>query len=148
MFALKSDTRSRPRAGALPLLAICLGYFMVIIDATAVTLSLPALGRDLGGGMGVLQWVVGGCTLTFATLLLSAGALGDRVGPHRVFCAGLLLFTVASAACGIAPTAALLVAARVVQGAAAAILVPSSLALLQAANPDPAARARAVGVWG
>ncbi|WP_433188546.1 MFS transporter [Actinoallomurus sp. CA-150999] len=148
MFALKSGTRSRPRAGALPLLAICLGYFMVIIDATAVTLSLPALGRDLGGGMGVLQWVVDGYTLTFATLLLSAGALGDRVGPHRVFCAGLLLFTVASAACGIAPTAALLVAARVVQGAAAAILVPSSLALLQAANLDPAARARAVGVWG
>ncbi|MEV0399363.1 MFS transporter [Actinoallomurus sp. NPDC050550] len=148
MFALKSDTRSRPRAGALPLLAICLGYLMVIIDATAVTLSLPALGRDLGGGMGVLQWVVDGYTLTFATLLLSAGALGDRVGPHRVFCAGLLLFIVASAACGFAPTTVALVAARLVQGVAAAILVPSSLALLQAANPDPAARARAVGVWG
>ncbi|MCO5973721.1 MFS transporter [Actinoallomurus soli] len=148
MLTLRSTSESRPRTGALPLVAICLGYFAVIIDATAVNLSLPALGRDLGGGMGVLQWVVDGYTLTFATLLLSAGALGDRVGPHRVFCAGLALFTVASAACGLAPTAGALVAARLVQGAAAAVMVPSSLALLQAAHPDPRARARAVGVWG
>jgi DHA2 family methylenomycin A resistance protein-like MFS transporter len=98
--------------------------------------------------MGLLQWVVDGYTLTFATLLLSAGALGDRVGPHRVFCAGLVLFTVSSVACGLAPAAGSLIAARLVQGAAAAVLVPSSLALLQAAHPDPAARARAVGVWG
>ncbi|GAA4601535.1 MFS transporter [Actinoallomurus liliacearum] len=148
MLTLRSTSEPRQRTRALPLVAICLGYFMVIIDATAVSLSLPALGRDLGGGLGVLQWVVDGYTLAFATLLLSAGALGDRVGPHRVFCAGLTLFTVASAACGLAPTAGALVVARLVQGAAAAILVPSSLALLQAAHPDPRAQARAVGVWG
>jgi MFS transporter, DHA2 family, methylenomycin A resistance protein len=147
MVTLSSAPKSRPRARALPLVAICLGYFMVIIDATAVNLSLPALGRDLGGGMGVLQWVIDGYTLTFATLLLSAGALGDRIGPHRVFCVGLALFTVASAACGLAPGAGVLVAARLAQGAAAAVLVPSSLALLQAAHPDARARARAVGVW-
>jgi DHA2 family methylenomycin A resistance protein-like MFS transporter len=131
---------------ALP--AICLGYFMVILDATAVNLSLPALGADLGGGVGALQWVVDGYTLTFAALLLSAGSLGDRFGAHRVFLAGLGLFVVASAACGLAPGAGALVAARLVQGAAAAVLVPCSLALLGAAYDDPGARARAVGVWG
>ena len=139
---------ARRRATALPLLAVCLGYFMVILDATAVNLSLPALGRDVGGGIGVLQWVVDGYTLTFAALLLSAGSLGDRFGPRRVFCAGLILFVAASAACGLATGAATLVAARLVQGVGAAVLVPSSLALLAAATPDAGARARAVGVWG
>jgi DHA2 family methylenomycin A resistance protein-like MFS transporter len=131
---------------ALP--AICLGYFMVILDATAVNLSLPALGEDLGGGVGALQWVVDGYTLTFAALLLSAGSLGDRFGAHRIFRAGLGLFVAASAACGLAPGAGSLVAARLIQGAAAAILVPSSLALLGAAYDEPGARARAVGIWG
>ena len=138
-----------PRTTArLALPAICLGYFMVILDATAVNLSLPALGADLGGGVGALQWVVDGYTLTFAALLLSAGSLGDRFGAHRVFLAGLGLFVAASAACGLAPGAGALVAARLVQGAAAAVLVPCSLALLRAAYDEPAARARAVGVWG
>jgi MFS transporter, DHA2 family, methylenomycin A resistance protein len=131
---------------ALP--AICLGYFMVILDATAVNLSLPALGRDIGGGVGALQWVVDGYTLTFAASLLSAGSLGDRFGANRIFCGGLGLFVAASAACGLAPGAGSLVAARLVQGVAAAVLVPSSLALLRAAYDDPGARARAVGVWG
>ena len=131
---------------ALP--AICLGYFMVILDATAVNLSLPALGQDLGGGVGSLQWVIDGYTLTFAALLLSAGSLGDRLGAHRTFAAGLAVFVVASAACGLAPGIGSLIAARLVQGTAAAVLVPSSLALLGAAYDDPGARARAVGVWG
>lgn len=139
---------NRRTAATLPLVAVCLGYFMVILDATAVNLSLPALGRDLGGGMGILQWVVDGYTLTFATLLLSAGALGDRIGANQVFRLGLAVFVVASAACGLAPSAGTLVTARLVQGAGAAVLVPSSLALLQAAHADPAARARAVGIWG
>ncbi len=138
----------RRAATALPLVAICLGYFMVILDATAVNLSLPALGHDLGGGVNVLQWVVDGYTLTLATLLLSAGALGDRIGANQVFRLGLAVFVVASAACGLAPGAGTLVGARLVQGAGAAVLVPSSLSLLQAAHPEPAARARAVGVWG
>ncbi|MFB9833765.1 MFS transporter [Actinoallomurus acaciae] len=139
----------RPQAPSrLALPAICLGYFMVILDATAVSLSLPALGRDVGGGVGALQWVVDGYTLTFAALLLMAGSLGDRYGARRVFCAGLGLFVVASAACGLAPGAVTLVVARLVQGAAAAVLVPCSLALVRAAYDDPRARARAVGVWG
>jgi DHA2 family methylenomycin A resistance protein-like MFS transporter len=132
----------------MPLIAICLGYFMVILDATVVNVALPALGHDLGGGVSGLQWVVDGYTLVFAGLLLSAGSLGDRLGGRHVFQAGLLLFTIASAACAAAPSVPLLVAARLLQGFGAALLVPSSLALLRAAYDDPRERARAVGAWG
>ncbi|HEX6460040.1 MAG TPA: MFS transporter [Thermoleophilaceae bacterium] len=132
----------------MPLIAICLGYFMVILDATVVNVALPALGHDLGGGVSGLQWVVDAYTLVFAGLLLSAGSLGDRLGGRHVFQAGLLLFTIASAACAAAPSVGLLVGARVVQGLGAALLVPSSLALLRAVYHDPRERARAVGTWG
>jgi MFS transporter, DHA2 family, methylenomycin A resistance protein len=134
--------------GVLPLLAVSLGYFMVILDATVVNVALPSLGRDLGGGVSELQWVVDGYTLVFAGLLLSAGSLGDRLGSRRVFEAGLWLFTGASAACAAAPSVPFLVAARLLQGMGAALLVPSSLALLRAAYPDAHDRARAVGIWG
>jgi MFS transporter, DHA2 family, methylenomycin A resistance protein len=132
----------------MPLIAICLGYFMVILDATVVNVALPALGHDLGGGVSGLQWVVDGYTLVFAGLLLSAGSLGDRLGGRHVFQAGLALFTLASAACAAAPSVPLLVLARLAQGLGAALLVPSSLALLRAAYDEPRERARAVGVWG
>ncbi len=132
----------------MPLIAICLGYFMVILDATVVNVALPALGHDLGGGVSGLQWVVDGYTLVFAGLLLSAGSLGDRLGGRRVFVLGLALFTLASAACAAAPSVPLLVSPRVAQGLGAALLVPSSLALLRAAYDDPRERARAIGIWG
>ena len=131
-----------------PLLAVALGYFMVILDATAVNLALPAIGQDLGGGITGLQWVADGYTLAFAALLLSAGVTGDRFGPRRGFLAGLALFTVASAGCALAPTLGMLVTVRLAQGAAAALLVPTSLALLQASYPDWGTRARAIGPWG
>jgi DHA2 family methylenomycin A resistance protein-like MFS transporter len=132
----------------LPLLAICVGYFMVILDATIVNVALAAIGRDLGGGVGALQWVVDAYTVVFAGLLLSAGSLGDRVGARRVLDAGLGVFTAASLACALAPSVRVLVGARAVQGLGAALLVPSSLALLRGAYRDPAERARAVGAWG
>jgi len=122
-------------ASWLPLLAVSLGYFMVILDATAVNLALPALRQDLGGGITGLQWVVDGYTLLFAALLLSAGALSDRVGARRAFGAGIGLFALASAGCGLAPTIGALIAARVVQGAAAAVIMPSSMALIGQATP-------------
>src|SRR5205807_10585394 len=104
----------------LSLLAICLGYLMVIVDATIVNVALPAIGRDLGGGVSGLQWVVDAYTVVFAALLLPAGSLGDRLGARRVFNAGLGLFTLASAACAAAPSVPLLVAARAFQGFGAA----------------------------
>ncbi|MCQ4040539.1 MFS transporter [Streptantibioticus rubrisoli] len=92
--------------------------------------------------------MVDGYTLVFACLMLLCGALGDRFGHRRAFLAGLVVFTVASAACGAATSAWQLIAARLLQGAGAALMVPASLALLRAAYPEPAARARAFGVWG
>src|ERR1700734_2856366 len=135
-------------ASWVPLLAVSLGYFMVILDATAVNLALPALRHDLGGGITGLQWVVDGYTLAFAALLLSSGVAADRFGPRRGFLTGLGLFTAASAGCALAPAIGVLVLVRLIQGAAAALLVPSSLALVQASYPDRASRARAVGLWG
>jgi MFS transporter, DHA2 family, methylenomycin A resistance protein len=140
-------TEARP-ASALALVVICVGYFMVIIDATIVNVALPAIGRNLHGGVTGLQWVVDAYTLSFAGLLLTGGALAERLGARRVLLAGLMVFAAASAACGLAPGLGVLVTARLVQGAGAALLVPSSLVLLQAAYPTREQRARAFGVWG
>lgn len=95
-----------------------------------------------------VQWVVDAYTVVLAALLVSAGALSDRLGARSVFLTGLALFIAASAACGLSPTTRALVAARAAQGVGAALSVPSSLALLQTTHPDPAAQARAIGIWG
>lgn len=137
-------TRTRPATLAL----ICAGYFMVILDATVTNVALPSIGRGLHGGVTGLQWVVDAYTLSFAAPLLTGGALAERLGGRRVFTAGLVVFGAASAACGLAPSLSVLVAARLVQGAGSAVLVPSSLLPLQAAFIDPRARARALGLWG
>jgi DHA2 family methylenomycin A resistance protein-like MFS transporter len=141
---LQEETHTGPTTLAL----ICTGYFMVILDATVTNVALPAIGRGLHGSVTGLQWVVDAYTLSFAALLLTGGALAERLGGRRVFTAGLLIFGAASAACGLAPSLGVLVAARLIQGAGAALLVPSSLLLLQAAFTDPRERARALGLWG
>ena len=120
---------------------------MITLDALIVNVALPSIHRDLGGGMTGLQWVVDGYTLMFAALLLSAGALSDRVGARRAFAAGLTVFVVASAACGVAPNLGVLIMARFLQGAAAAVMMPASMALIGQAYPNPVKRARAVAVW-
>jgi len=135
---------SRPGSA---LAAAVLGFFVITLDAVVVNVALPSIRRDLGGGITGLQWVVDGYTLTFAALLLSAGALSDRVGARRAFGAGLATFAVTSTACGLAPDLAALVVARFAQGAAAAVMMPASMALLGQAYPDPVRRARAVAVW-
>ena len=132
----------------LALLAVSLGYLLVILDATAVNVALAPIGADLGGGARTLQWVLDAYTLVFAAFLLTAGSGGDRVGARRLFQAGLVLFAAASAACGSAPTATALVAARALQGLGAALLVPCSLSLVRAAFPGERERARALGAWG
>jgi MFS family permease len=115
--------------------AAVLGFFMVTLDAVVVNVALPSIRADLGGGITGLQWVVDGYTLLFAALLLSAGALSDRAGARRAFGAGIGLFVLASAACGLAPAIGALVAARFVQGASAAVIMPSSMALIGQAHP-------------
>ncbi|MFD9128153.1 MFS transporter [Kitasatospora sp. NPDC059571] len=131
-----------------PLLAVCAGYFMVILDVTIINVAVPVVGRDLGASLTGIQWITDGYTLVFAGLLLTGGALGDRRGNRRVFCTGVAVFTAASAGCALAPSTAVLIAARLVEGLGAALIVPGSLALLQQAYPDPAARSRAFGLWG
>ncbi|MDR0358728.1 MAG: MFS transporter [bacterium] len=133
---------------SLALVAVCLGYFMVILDTTVVNVALPALGRDLHAGVSGLQWVVDGYLLMLAALILSGGVLADRAGARRIFQIGLGLFVVASAVCGLAQDVVVLVAARLIQGAGASLLVPASLSLLRAAFLDTGTRARAVGIWG
>jgi DHA2 family methylenomycin A resistance protein-like MFS transporter len=124
-----------------------LGFFVVTLDALVVNVALPSMGRYLGGGITGLQWVVDGYTLMFAALLLSAGALSDRIGARQAYGAGLVTFVVASAACGLAPGMGVLVAARLAQGAGAAVMMPASLALIREAYHDAAERARAVAIW-
>jgi MFS transporter, DHA2 family, methylenomycin A resistance protein len=124
-----------------------LGYGVVQLDVTIVNTALSSLGNSLGGGVSELQWVVSAYTIAFAAFILTAGALGDRIGAKRVFMAGFAIFTASSIACGLAPDAWTLIAARAVQGLGAAILVPNSLALLSHAYPDDKSRGRAVGIW-
>jgi DHA2 family methylenomycin A resistance protein-like MFS transporter len=136
------------QAARLLTLAASFGFVVVQLDVTIVNVALPSLGRGFAAGVETLQWIVDAYTLVFAVLLLSAGALGDRYGARRAYLAGFAVFALASAACGLAPDAAVLIAARALQGAGAALMVPNSLALLNAAHQhDAADRAKAVGVW-
>ncbi|GAB1333087.1 MFS transporter [Streptomyces sennicomposti] len=129
------------------LVAAVLGFFVITLDVSGVNVALPAVGDDLGGSMSGLQWVADSYTLMFAALMLSAGALSDAVGARRAYAWGLAVFTLASLACGVAPALGALTAARVVQGSAAAVMVPTSLALIRQAFPDPQARARGIALW-
>jgi DHA2 family methylenomycin A resistance protein-like MFS transporter len=134
----------RPRAA---LAAALLGFFVITLDAVIVNVVLPSIGHELGGGVTGLQWVVDGYTLMFAALLLSAGSLSDRIGARRAFGLGLVVFVLTSAACGIAPSLPVLLVARLAQGSAAAVMMPSAMALIREAFPDPGPRARALAVW-
>ena len=111
-----------------------------------VNVALPAIGRDLSASPAALQWVINAYTLCLAAFLLVGGAAGDRLGRRRVFIAGVALFGAASLACGLSREIAPLIAARAVQGAGAALLIPCSLALIGAAFPDNE-RGRAIGTW-
>jgi DHA2 family methylenomycin A resistance protein-like MFS transporter len=142
-----SYTTARSPHSVATLSAAVLGFFVITLDAVVVNVALPSIRDDLGGGMTGLQWVVDGYTLMFAALLLSSGALSDRIGARRAFGAGVVVFVAASAGCGLAPGLAALVMARFVQGAAAATMTPASMALIGRAYPDPVRRARAVAVW-
>jgi MFS family permease len=121
--------------------------FMSNLDLFIVNVALPSIGRDFGGAsLAGLSWVLNAYAIVFAALLVPAGRLGDRTGQRRVFLAGIAIFTLASAACAAAPDLAVLVAARVVQAAGAAALIPTSLALLLAATP-PDKRPGRVRAW-
>jgi DHA2 family methylenomycin A resistance protein-like MFS transporter len=146
LAAAGSEARPAPRRGMV-LAAATLGFGVINLDVSVVNVAVKQIGGALGGGVSGVQWVVDAYTLVFAALILSAGALGDRSGHKRLLMAGFAVFTLASAACGLVPTIGELIAARAVQGAGAAALGASSLALINHTYPDTAGRARAVSVW-
>jgi EmrB/QacA subfamily drug resistance transporter len=136
-----------PRRGDWRVLAgTVLGSSLAFIDSSAVNLTLPVIQQRLGGGLAAAQWIVNAYALMLGALVLAGGAAADRYGRKRVFIVGVVLFAAASAACGLAPNLPSLIAARALQGVAAAILTPASLALLGASFDDKA-RGQAVGVW-
>lgn len=133
-------------AGAGTLLAAVLASGMVFLDGTVVNVALPRLGDELDATVSDLQWTVNGYLLMLAAFVLLGGALGDRFGRRRVFLLGVVWFTVASVLCGLAQDTGQLIAARLLQGAGAALLTPGSLSVLQASfHPDD--RGRAIGAW-
>ncbi len=145
---MRANPAPQSRVLSWALVAVCLGYFMVILDTTIVNVALPAMRTDLHADVSGLQWVVDAYLLMLAALLLTGGVLADRLGARLVCQVGLGIFVVASVGCSLAPNVAILVIARLVQGIGAALAVPASLALLRAAYPEAATRARAIGVWG
>jgi EmrB/QacA subfamily drug resistance transporter len=132
---------------AWPLLLMCLAGFMVALDLLVVATALPSMRRDLHTDVASLGWTVSAYTLTFAAGTITGAALGDRLGRRRMFSVGLALFTAASAACALAPSAPVLIATRAIQGIGAAIVTPLSLTILAGAFP-PQRRGTIVGIWG
>jgi DHA2 family methylenomycin A resistance protein-like MFS transporter len=125
-----------------------LGFFVVALDAQIVNVALPGIRNDLGGGLSGLQWIVTGYTLMFSALQLFSGTFSDRAGARRAYGLGMILFTAASLACGFSPSLLVLIAGRILQGIGAAMITPSSLALIREAYHDPAGRGRAIVYWG
>ncbi|GAA2763635.1 MFS transporter [Streptomyces paradoxus] len=142
-----SQQTTRRGGAAWALVITSVAGFMAALDNLVVTTALPSIREDLGGGLHDLEWTVSAYTLTFAVLLMFGAALGDRFGRRRLFIAGLAVFTGASAAAAMAPGIDSLIAARAVQGAGAAVMMPLTLTLLTAAVPV-AKRGMAYGIWG
>ncbi|MGI9383515.1 MAG: MFS transporter [Methyloligellaceae bacterium] len=140
------DAPCEVEARPFVLAATILASAMAFIDGTVVHIALPAIQRTLAADFSALQWVVNIYTLFLGALILVGGALGDRIGRRRIFVVGIGLFAVASALCGLAPTAGTLIAARGLQGLGAALLVPQSLAIIAASFPEEV-RGRAIGTW-
>src|SRR5262245_52191088 len=134
--------RSRPWV----LAATILGSSIAFIDSSVVSVALPAMQQSLGAPVREAQWIVNSYMLLLGALILVGGAAGDRFGRRRAFLIGLIGFMAASVACGLAPSSIALIAARALQGVGAALLVPSSLAIISAAYPEKE-RGRAIGTW-
>ncbi len=142
----RASLRYASASGRWVIAATVLGSGLAALDATVVGIALPTIGRELDAGLGTLQWVITAYTLTLAGLLLLGGALGDRYGRRRIYSIGIGWFALASLVCAVAPNAAVLVAARGLQGVGGALLTPGSLAILQASFA-PEDRGAAIGAW-
>jgi DHA2 family methylenomycin A resistance protein-like MFS transporter len=141
------DAKPAAAAGWLPLVTLAIGFVMAMLDVTVVNVALPSIALQFTVPLTDLVWIVDGYTLTFAALLLVAGALADRYGAKTVYLAGLGVFTFASLLCGLAPNADTLILARMLQGLGAALFMPSSLSLLTHAYDDEHVRNRMLAAW-
>jgi MFS transporter, DHA2 family, methylenomycin A resistance protein len=144
------SSQAKPEPAHAPwalLVPVFVGPFMALLDLSIVTVALPSMQAGLQTGFSSLQWVVDAYTLALSALLLSAGSLGDRYGRRRIYLAGMAVFTLGSAICAASPDVGLLIAGRIIQGAGATSLIPGSLSILAQVFPDPARRARMIGLW-
>lgn len=137
------DTEGR----GLILLTLCLGVLMVQVDTSVVNLAVHAIGVALHAPLTSLQWVVDGYNLTYAVLLMSGGILADLFGRRRMLLLGAAVFTIGTLLCGLAPGAGVLIGGRVIAGIGAALLLPSTLALIRVIWVKPQQRAHAIGIW-
>src|SRR3954463_12564224 len=126
--------------------AVSVGLFMIMLDNTIVNVALPSIRTSLGMSLESLEWIVAGYALTFAAFLLTGGKLADYVGRRLIFMLGLVVFTGASLACGLAPNGGFLIGARVVQGLGGALMNPATLSIITATFP-PRQRGMAIGIW-
>src|SRR5256885_1392448 len=126
--------------------AVAFGLFMIMLDNTIVNVALPAIEHSLHMSISSLEWIVTAYALTFAALLITGGKLGDMFGRRKMFIVGLVVFTLASLACGLAPSAGFLIGARAVQGIGAALMNPATLSIITATFP-PKERGQAIGIW-
>jgi len=145
-MTLKKSRVGAPGQGLI-LLILCLGVLVVQVDTSVVNLAVHAIGVALRAPLTALPWTVDGYNLTYALLLMSGGTLADLFGRRRMLLWGAGIFTLGSAVCGLAPNTAVLIAGRVVAGIGAALLLPSTLALIRVIWTDPQERARAIGIW-
>jgi EmrB/QacA subfamily drug resistance transporter len=142
-----ADGETPGRSPWVVLSVLCLGFFMILLDTTIVNIAVPALTSSVHASLDQVLWIVNAYTIMYAGLLITGGRLGDSYGAKRLFLIGLVVFTLASAACGLAPTPGVLIAARAVQGIGGALLTPQTLAILTVTFP-PHRRGAAYGVWG
>ncbi len=136
-----------PSAKRAAVIVAMLGFAVVTLDAQVTNVALPTIRHQLGGNLADLQWIVSGYTLMFSALLLFGGTVADRIGSRAAFRTGIILFVIASIACGFAPNVPFLIIARLVQGIGAALVTPTSLSLIREAFDDAHERARAIGMW-
>lgn len=137
-----------PRRRLLVLAICCMSLLIVSLDTTALNVALPAMQRDLDASTSGLQWTIDAYTLVLASLLILAGSTADRIGRKRVFMAGLVLFTIGSALCSLAPNLDSLIVFRMVQAVGGSMLNPVAMSIITNTFVDPRERARAIGVWG
>ncbi|MCF1600047.1 MFS transporter, partial [Streptomyces muensis] len=137
-----------PRRRLLVLAICCMSLLIVSLDTTALNVALPAMQRDLDASTSGLQWTIDAYTLVLASLLMLAGSTADRIGRKRVFMAGLVLFTIGSALCSLAPNLDSLIVFRMVQAVGGSMLNPVAMSIITNTFVDPRERARAIGVWG